>query len=271
MAMKVLQGKNLLIVKKVSLFLLALGSCFLSASAQDLDRYDYGTFNHLAVGVSASTNGFGLEASTCLTSYLGIRAGVHVLPGMFKTKSDLEMYDGSTYGEATSTLKRTTAEILLDVYPFVGGFFVTGGLSFGGGRLISIEGKPDDYYGGVSSSDFPGDVVIDDYLLPLNANNELRAYKKVNNVRPYLGIGFGGRCVPKSRLSMRFEMGVQFQGKAKLLDYNKNQAFKLSETKQDDYDYDYDDSFLGLDSPFDLLTKHGIYPVIKFTLNGRIF
>lgn len=261
-------------MKKLLIIIFASIAFFKTSSAQDLERYDYGTFNHLAVGLSASTNGFGLEASTCLTSYLGIRAGVHVLPGMFKTKSDIETYNGATYGEATSTLKRTTAEILLDVYPFGGGFFITGGLSFGGGRLITIEGKPDELYPDVvGRGDFPGDVVIDDYLLPLDAKNELHAYKKVNNVRPYVGIGFGGRCVPKSRLSMRFEMGVQFQGKAKLLDYNKNQAFKLNETKQSyyDYDYDYDDSFFGLDSPFDLLTKHGIYPVIKFTLSGRIF
>ena len=86
-------------------------------------------------------------------------------------------------------------------------------------------------------------VVIGDYTIPVDKNGNVSGGLKVSNFRPYVGLGFG-RAVPKKRLGVMFELGVQFHGKP---------------------DVYPDDTFSKI------MDKLTVYPVMKIRLCGRIF
>ena len=92
----------------------------------------------------------------------------------------------------------------------------------------------------------------DEYLAQEDIHGSLEAKK----FRPYLGLGFG-RAVPKGRLNFGFELGVQFMGKMKVYS-NGNPLDELTDVENDD---DWKK----------VMDKLKVYPVLKFTLSGRIF
>ena len=58
-------------------------------------------------------------------------------------------------------------------------------------------------------------VELDDYLLEPDDNGNVNAYIKTASFKPYLGIGIG-RAVPKKRIGLMFDAGVQFWGSPKV-------------------------------------------------------
>ena len=110
-----------------------------------------GIFNSLAVGVSASTTGIGIDVASPIGSYLAVRAGVSFMPNFtYSTDVDVDIegsYEGNipTSIDVEGGMGRTAGEILLNVYPFKSAsFFVCGGAYFGGGKLIKIKGHSDE-------------------------------------------------------------------------------------------------------------------------------
>ena len=79
---------------------------------------------------------------------------------------------------------------------------------------------------------------------------------RVNAVRPYLGLGYG-RLVPNKRVGFRFELGVQIHGKIKVY--------------QDDAEVPVGDHLDSDDDLSKIVKDLTVYPVLKFTLTGRIF
>ena len=245
------------------LFLLAL-SMFLctfatKAYAQaegesyEKEEFKYGVFKHLAVGAHAATTGFGLDIATDITKFLGLRAGLSVMPG-FSLTTDVDVNvngnDNHTM-EAKGSIGRTTMEVLLDFYP-IGNFFITGGFSFGGSRIVEITGHSDEFAGKSGSY-----IEIDKYQLPVDENGNINGEIKVKGVRPYIGFGIGGRAVPKHRLAFRTELGVQIHGTPKVCSNGHDVKESVS--------YDTEDDFS------DIVDKLKFYPVLKFRLSGRIF
>ena len=77
----------------------------------------------------------------------------------------------------------------------------------------------------------------------------------VNGFRPYVGVGFG-RAVPKNRIGVQFELGVQLHGSPKLY----SSAGDLGDAFTDG-----DDSFTKI------MDKLTVYPVMKVRFCGRLF
>ena len=190
---------------------------------------ELGIFNSLSVGVSAGTTGIGVDVATPVTPHFAIRGGVSFMPGIkISTDVDVELNDPDL-GSYPSTLdlkgsmSRASGELLVNYYPFLSSsFFVTAGAYFGGSKLVKITGHSD----------------------------ELKEY-----VRPYLGVGFG-RAVPKKRIGVQFELGVQFHGTPKVY----TDAGILGSTSTDG-----DDSFTKI------IDKLTVYPVMKLRFCGRLF
>ena len=77
---------------------LLLGAAFSSASAQSDNGVKMGLFNHLSVGVSASTLGYGFDIAMPVSPYLTLRGGVDIMPSItFNTDVDVEVADFSYY------------------------------------------------------------------------------------------------------------------------------------------------------------------------------
>lgn len=223
-------------------------------------------FNHLGVSVHAATTGFGFEVATPITNWVTMRVGGTFMPG-FKFSADVDGeydYIDSTTGfgdqypfsmDVDASLKRAQGSLIFNIYPFGSryNFFIAAGAYFGGSKILKIKGHSDELEAAMQAGD--ASVMIGDYTLPVDENGNVRGGLKTKSFRPYLGLGFG-RAVPNKRVSFMFELGVQFQGKMKVYT-------DFGDIEELAKDYNDDDWQKWMD-------KLTVYPVMKFTLCGRI-
>ncbi len=249
-------------MKKALLTLALAVASFAGVSAQETGGF-YAIGNRIGAGVGVGTEGIGIDAATCLTKYCSVRLGVNIMPDInFSTDFDVTgedvhgmPIDGSM--EAKASLKRTTVDIKFDCYPFpdASSFFVTAGFSFGGSKLIKITGHSDELAGLAQPGADLG-IDIDKYRIPIDENGNAEGGVKVNGFRPYLGIGFG-RLIPKGRVGCRFELGVQFHGKPEVYAEGVDDLQAILEEEAGD-------------DISEIMDKLTVYPVLKFSIRGRI-
>ena len=230
-----------------------------TAAAQDL-------FNHLAVNAHVATTGVGVELSTPITKFITMRAGVTCMPGFsFNAEVDGQYYVNNMPNDFTvdldANLKRTQGSVIFNVYPLAkakvcSSFFLAAGLYFGGDKLVKINGHSDEIAEKINQfSDNPY-TELGDYKLPVDENGNVKGGLKVQKVRPYVGLGFG-RYVPKKRISVTGELGVQFHGHIKpYTSEGEIEAFDEL-TEKDDWKK--------------VMDKLTVYPMLKIVISGRIF
>ena len=230
-----------------------------TAAAQDL-------FNHLAVNAHVATTGVGVELSTPITKFITMRAGVTCMPGFsFNAEVDGQYYVNGESNNFTvdldANLKRTQGSVIFNVYPLAkakvcSSFFLAAGLYFGGDKLVKINGHSDEIAEKINQFNGNPYIELGDYKLPVDANGNVKGGLKVQKVRPYLGLGFG-RYVPKKRISVTGELGVQFHGHIKpYTSEGEIEAFDEL-TEKDDWKK--------------VMDKLTVYPMLKIVISGRIF
>ena len=230
-----------------------------TAAAQDL-------FNHLAVNAHVATTGVGVELSTPITKFITMRAGVTCMPGFsFNAEVYGQYYDNNTPRDFTvnldANLKRTQGSVIFNVYPLAkakvcSSFFLAAGLYFGGDKLVKINGHSDEIAEKINQFNGNPYIELGDYKLPVDENGNVKGGLKVQKVRPYLGLGFG-RYVPKKRISVTGELGVQFHGHIKpYTSEGEIEAFDEL-TEKDDWKK--------------VMDKLTVYPMLKIVISGRIF
>lgn len=257
-----------------------MGSMFAQGNDSEFSR---GVFNRLGVNVSAGTEGIGVGLATPLTNFLEFEAGVNVMPG-FKLSGDLDVAsqtinvtrDGFTDQvqtpnatvNAKGDFSRTTFNFKAHVYPFGGNskFFVAAGFSFGGQKIAKITGHSDEIENFVNQEKYAPykQQILDQigaqvgkYNIKFDDNLNVTGDVRCNGFRPYLGLGCG-RLVPKNRIGFRVEAGCQFMGKLKV--YQNGSEINLKEALND----------AGEDDISKFVDKWKVYPVLKFSLVGRI-
>lgn len=249
-------------MRKLLLSLAVALASLTGAQAQEEGEF-YALGNRIGIGVGVGTEGIGIDAATCLTKYCSVRLGVNIMPDInFTTDVDVAGVDrfGSDFEgtmEAKASLKRTTVDLKFDCYPFpdASSFFVTAGFSFGGSKIIKITGHSDEFAQMAQQGADLG-IDIDEYRIPINENGDAEGGVKVNGFRPYLGLGFG-RLIPKGRVGCRFELGVQFHGKPEVYAEGVDDLQAILEEEAGD-------------DISELMDKLTIYPVLKFSIRGRI-
>lgn len=237
--------------------LVCLGVMCNQASAQK----ELGIFNSLSVGVSAGTTGIGVDVATPVTPHFAIRGGVSFMPGIkINTDAEVDLTDPDL-GERTSSIdltgstKRASGELLVNYYPFLSSsFFVTAGAYFGGSKMVKIDGHSDELAEYIKNGG-DANIVIGDQTIAVDKNGNVSGGLKVSGFRPYLGVGFG-RAVPKKRVGVQFELGVQFHGSPKLYTSSGDLGSALG---------DGDDTFTKI------MDKLTVYPVMKIRFCGRLF
>ena len=223
-------------------------------------RKELGIFNSLSVGVSAGTTGIGIDVATPVTPHFAIRGGVSFMPGIsFDADVDVDLKDPKLEENSslnlTGNMKRASGELLVNYYPFLSSsFFVTAGAYFGGNKLLKVKGHSDklaEYVNGGNQAS----IIIGDQEIPVDKNGNVSGGFKVSGFRPYIGVGFG-RAVPKKRIGVQFELGVQFHGSPKLYSSAGDLSGALA---------DSDDDFTKV------MDKLTVYPVMKVRFCGRLF
>lgn len=244
-------------MKQVLRFAAVLILCLTSFNSQAIGP-SMGIFNHLGVGAHFGTAGYGFEVATPVTKFINLRAGMSFMPGIsFGDTYDVELTTGNDTRyydiDVDADIKRTQTHVIANIYPFAwtgGAFYIAAGAYFGGKDIVKLKGHSDEL------ANLNGAVVeFEDYNIPVDRNGNVRASLQTKSVRPYLGLGFG-RPVPTRRLNFAFELGVQFMGKMKIMADGK----ELQPVNED------------ADGTWhDIMDKVTVYPVMKFTLSGRIF
>ena len=152
-------------MKKLLVIFAFLGMSLTPASAQEEDQL---IFNHLGIGVSVGTTALGINVSTVLTPYFGLRAGVNLWP-ILKLRSNLhlgsriqnwEPGDIAKYAQELNEVlsedeqvpmempeamsmhikpKLTAGHLLIDYYPFPhsSNFHLTTGFHLGTGTVVT--------------------------------------------------------------------------------------------------------------------------------------
>ncbi len=200
-------------------------------------------FSNFAIGVSAGTTGIGASVATPLCRHVYLRAGFSTAPISANfTYDDFDFYDlVSDWAEIAPSvaddlnnvelqlkgkLQMSSGHVLFDIVPFRRGassFFISAGLYFGSGKLVTVSGKFDDATMqtledcGIDITEVPIDIA-DVEVMP-NADGSVSADLKVKSVKPYIGLGFG-RPIPRRRVGFRFEMGALFHGNPEVTSKN---------------------------------------------------
>lgn len=248
--------------------LLVAMAVYTAVQAQKVE--DFGVFKHLGADINVGSEGIGLDVATPVTNYLDLSFGVNVMPG-FKINGDVDIdptlptgapsFPDDATVDVEGKLSRTTYSFKLSCYPFgaKSAFFVAAGLSFGGKKLAKLTGHSDEVQRYINQyPQYRSDIVaaIDKYELNFDDNGDVTGDLRVKAVRPYVGLGYG-RLVPKHRVGFRVELGAQFMGKMKVYQNDKELDINDLDEKGDD-------------DISDIVDKIKVYPVLKFSLTGRI-
>ena len=147
----------------------------------------------VGVTVKVGTLGAGGDVTIGANDYFGVRLGANGLN--YSGSSSIEN-NSSIYGD----FEWLTYSALLDVYPFGGGFRLSGGgmLNKNKVKLQADLDKPVELDGNdFSLSDLHGEVTF-------------------ANTAPYLGIGYGNAVGADGRWHFACDFGVMFQGSPKV-------------------------------------------------------
>lgn len=142
------------------------------------------------VGLSAKvgTLGFGLDATVGANDYLGFRCGINWMALELKVLAD--------EGTINTDMDWLSYGLLMDVYPFGGGFRITGG------ALINQNAFKMD-----ADLDEPVELAGQDFWL-----DDLTGEVTFRDFAPYVGIGVGNAVGSDGRWHFVLDVGILFQG-----------------------------------------------------------
>ncbi|MBO4427724.1 MAG: hypothetical protein J5771_04515 [Bacteroidales bacterium] len=251
-------------------------------------RYKF--FNHLGVGAIAGLDGAGIDVAVPIYGHLQLRGGYSFLPKQLGVKKsfDLGTYDVNgtdrDFKNISFELKpdMATYKAFLDFYPTRWtAFHITVGAYYGV--------KSSDFF--TLTADLRGPLQPNEYAsvyVQLDDKNEPGKYARISTdekgfahvavrskqeIRPYVGIGFGRCANLKHRVSVNFELGAQYiKGVGiEVYDYDGNGQY-LTSGMVDNKD-EVDNPLTGKKlRVIDALGKDlNIWPVMRFGINVRLF
>lgn len=189
----------------------------------------------LTASVSAGSLGVGPELAYRLSDTIGIRGNASLLSVSHDFDSDDLTYDGK--------VKLRSAGVMLDVYPFGGGFRISGGARINGnkGRVIAAPTSAVTING---TSYTPAQI------------GTLRGKAEVKDFAPALTLGYGGGM--GRGFAFGVEAGALFQGKVKMRNFTSSSGLVSAadlEAERQSIQDDVDD--------------YKLYPILQFSLGYR--
>ena len=276
-------------MKKLLIACMLLAGGFAQASAQELSPKDFGYFNHLSGGIVLGTEGIGIEVAAPITYDFAVRMGYSLMP-KFKYSKGLNLNENKgafikDRVDIGGKLNMGDFKLLVDWYPFrTSSFHATAGFFIGRSTVVKIDNKEPfvkDNYKGVAGIELgvydPSNPQSESrYTLMTDPNGDIKGELEVNAFKPYLGVGFG-RAVPKGRIGVQFDLGIQFWGKPEL---KANMNYVDRETGENVTNFEPikrgritnpDSDYQDLKDAVKTIQKIRVYPVLNIRINGRIF
>jgi len=226
---------------------LTLGCALAAATTSPIARAADGDEARLSVGVTGGTLGIGPEVGYRLSKTIGVRANATFLSVNHSFDSNDIAYDGR--------VKLQSGGAMVDVYPFGGGFRLSGGLRINGNKARGI-GEPNDG----TSFDINGTTYTAGEI------GTLRADTDINSVAPALTLGYGGGLV--NGVYFGVEAGALFQGSVKIKPLTITGTCSASPTPAGCGDIleDLEQERLSVN---DYIHKYKVYPILQLSLGYR--
>lgn len=271
-------------------------SCSLSAMniyAQDGDssqKKDNLIFNHLSAGVSVGLDGVGAHLAAPIGRHFGVRAGYTFIPNYNTTIPDIPIVGSKidandlkftiNEGEPSQrdidlskvdfglTINNFGPHLLVDLYPGKksGFHFTLGAVMAQDKHFLSTTAdlsgqlQPNEYASlGISYKGIP-DITTDE-------NGILHLDLRSNSIHPYAGIGFGRPLNMRHRVSVNFDLGIVYLGKAEVYSYDYAAAGGKADVQITSAGLENEDDGV-ID---DIIGKYPFFPVMKLSINVRLF
>lgn len=279
-------------MKKLFLLILAAGLVVSQAAFSQ----DKNVLNHVAIGVSAGTDGLGASLALPLGNHFQIRGGYTTMQpilGMVKlnvegneiplSNANLSLPisyhdDGMNVDKVdlATNINFNHAHLLFDYLPSeFSGFHLSFGAYFAFAPLAHAVGTALDNNGanGVPQSDWANTRF---YGISTNTSGEVIADAKflLNNVKPYLGIGFGRPVSLKHRVGFNFDLGMLMTGGLHVYSYDFSSDPAEPVDINEDWVAQYDDVKKAIGGKVEILNAMNslpIWPLLKFSLFVRLF
>ena len=257
--------------------------------AADTLKPDKLIFNHLSVGVSAGLDGIGGHIAAPIGRHFGVRAGYTFIPTYNTTIMDIPFLGDQIDAEDLKftinegqpsqrdidlskvdfgiSLNNFGPHLLFDLYPGKkSGFHFTLGAVMAKEKFLDLSAdlsgqlQPNEYgrlglsYKNVEdiTTDFDGVLHLD---------------MRTNKIHPYLGIGFGRPLNMRHRVSVNFDLGVVYLGKAEIYSYDYSAAGGTADVQITSAKLENEDDGI-ID---DIIAKYPFFPVMKLSINVRLF
>ncbi|BBD98598.1 hypothetical protein SAMIE_1020990 [Sphingobium amiense] len=213
----------------------ATAAALLSApafAAQDDDA-------RLYAGITGGTLGIGPEVGYRLSKNIGIRANASFLSISHGFESDDIEYDGK--------VKLQSFGAMLDVYPFGGGFRLSGGFRINGNKARATAEPSGGTY------DINGTTYTAAEIGTLRANTDIK------NFAPALTLGYGGGL--SSGFVFGVEAGALFQGRVRIKPLTYTGTLDSAELRAD--------LEAERQSVQDDIDGYKVYPILQLTIGYR--
>ena len=253
----------------------------------------YKFFNHVGVGLVSGLDGVGVDVAVPIYGHLQLRGGYSFIPKQIKVQKTFDLgtfeVNGSDrdFNDVSIKLQpdMSLAKAFLDIYPTrwtafhltVGAYYGISSPNFvklsADVSNILLPGEYASVYVQIDDQDRPGE-----YARASTDENGIAhiAVRSKQVIRPYLGIGFGRCANLKHRVSVNFELGVQ---------YIKGVGIEVGDYTGEEPVYKYLTSGMtdGKDTVDNPLTGKkmriidtlgedlNLWPVMRFGINVRLF
>ncbi len=206
---------------------------------------------HIYAGITGGTLGIGPEVGYRLNERLGVRASASFLGVSHEFDSDDITYDGSVDLESYGAM--------LDVYPFGGGFRISGGFRINNNRA-KAKATPTDSVQIGDREYFPDEI------------GTLSTSTDIKDFAPALTIGYAGSN--RSGFVFGVEAGALFQGRVGINKVNITGICAPGNTDRDEFEDEacediVDDLEAERRSIQDDVDDYKVYPILQLTIGYR--
>lgn len=280
--------KSIIVMKR--LFFLSTMALLCLSQSEARSEDDSNIFTHLSVGMTLGLDGIGFEAAAPLTGYCAVRMGYTFMP-KFKIDKSIDLGRDPAFVNYSDNDRSMTQDmdiegklnignfkLLFDAYPSrSSSFHFTAGAYIGTSNLVeAYNTAPFLKQSSWGNKGIELGTGADTYTVVSDLAGNVKAEVKTNSFKPYLGIGFG-RAVPKGRVGVQCDLGVQFWGRPEVwanincvnteTGYLETKYQKVNKSRITNPGDDYQD----LRDAVKTIEKFTFYPVLNIRVSGRIF